>query len=359
MANQIPLRYAQSILRIFDTDIPTARELLANLRLPEQLLNDDAASDTANELWLNATDFGRFFMALVKQAQPGIVNDPASAEDVVDLSTWRLMYSYILQARTLGAAIERAASYYRRFESAQRGFDLQSDGDSVLWRFDPQNTDASETDQQHFAMDRLQWLPGVPGKIAALYTWHRLCSWMTGHFIDLEQVLIDAPRDGSAQHLEHIFRSQIYFNAPDCGLRLQQRYLDLPIVRNETDLEQMLATFPAELLTADSMADSYTAQVRGLLGQDFAEELPGLEAIAERINMSTTTLHRRLRNEGTSFQKIKDECRRDAAIRWLREEQYSGSEIAALLGFSDPSTFFRAFKKWTGTTPQSFLANEN
>ena len=74
--------------------------------------------------------------------------------------------------------------------------------------------------------------------------------------------------------------------------------------------------------------------------------------------MTTPTLHRRLREEGSSFQRLKDRARRDTAIALLRSGAHSGAALAELTGFSDASTFHRAFKKWTGMTLQEFRQRE-
>lgn len=137
------------------------------------------------------------------------------------------------------------------------------------------------------------------------------------------------------------------------------RYLKSPLIRNEADLNLMLETFPAELIRADEMANSTAARVRGLIGQNYSLNLPGLEQVTQSLHTTTATLHRRLRNEGTSYQQIKDACRRDAAVALLRAQPLSGSAIAEQLGFSDASTFYRAFKKWTGMTPQQFRQRES
>ncbi|MFT5334787.1 MAG: AraC-like DNA-binding protein [Halioglobus sp.] len=92
----------------------------------------------------------------------------------------------------------------------------------------------------------------------------------------------------------------------------------------------------------------------GKCGTDFSKAIPALEDVAERMFTTSTTVHRRLREESNSFQKLKYNRRRDAAIHMLRDEAINGKAIADQLGFSDPSTFFRAFKKWTGLTPTQF-----
>jgi AraC-like DNA-binding protein len=103
------------------------------------------------------------------------------------------------------------------------------------------------------------------------------------------------------------------------------------------------------------------SQLPSLPGQNYglALAMPSLEQLAQRLHTTNVTLHRRLRNEGTSYQQIKDVCRRDAAIALLRAEPLSGSAITQKLGFSDASTFYRAFKKWPGITPQHFRQCES
>ena len=70
--------------------------------------------------------------------------------------------------------------------------------------------------------------------------------------------------------------------------------------------------------------------------------------------MSPRTLHRRLEDEGTSFRQVLGEVRRELAARHLSERQLAISEIAFLLGFSEPSAFHRAFKRWTGHAPLTY-----
>jgi len=99
---------------------------------------------------------------------------------------------------------------------------------------------------------------------------------------------------------------------------------------------------------------SITHRIREILGDDFREEMPGFDELTRLLGMSARTLRRRLEKEGTSYQRIKDVARRDAAIALLSREGLTVSEVAERVGFSDPSAFHRSFKKWTGQSPGSY-----
>jgi len=80
----------------------------------------------------------------------------------------------------------------------------------------------------------------------------------------------------------------------------------------------------------------------------------GIGDVARELAVSPRTLQRRLTEEGASFQQLVDDARRDAAGRFLRESELAISEVAYLLGYSEPAPFHRAFKRWYGVTPDVF-----
>jgi len=80
-----------------------------------------------------------------------------------------------------------------------------------------------------------------------------------------------------------------------------------------------------------------------------------LIAIAPKLGISPRTLSRKLKNEGTTFERVLDELRHAMAINYFRGQKVSVNEIAYLVGFSEPAAFSRAFKRWTGVSPTDFI----
>ena len=82
-----------------------------------------------------------------------------------------------------------------------------------------------------------------------------------------------------------------------------------------------------------------------------------IETIARKLALSRQTLFRKLKAEGVTFEQVLDELRHKLAREYLNGKNVSVNETAYLLGFSDPAAFSRAFKRWTGVSPRTFMAD--
>jgi AraC-like DNA-binding protein len=100
------------------------------------------------------------------------------------------------------------------------------------------------------------------------------------------------------------------------------------------------------------VAASYSLRVRSALVERLFEGEVRIEHVARRLNVSARTLHRRLDEEGTVFRNILDETRHDLAIELLARSELSTAAVAERLGFSSARSFYRAFARWTGTSPR-------
>src|SRR5262249_23623687 len=100
-------------------------------------------------------------------------------------------------------------------------------------------------------------------------------------------------------------------------------------------------------------------RVAQVLADRIKGTVPPLSEVARELAMSDRNLQRALRDDGTSFQKLLDQVRRDLAVRHLSTPGTSATQVGFLLGFSEPSAFHRAFRRWTGKAPSAFRAEQS
>ncbi|MGV1037002.1 MAG: AraC family transcriptional regulator ligand-binding domain-containing protein, partial [Candidatus Nanopelagicales bacterium] len=119
--------------------------------------------------------------------------------------------------------------------------------------------------------------------------------------------------------------------------------------------EPMWETFEPQLRTrlAQLQTEATTAQrVRVALLEFLPTGSSSMKTVAGQLAMSTRTLQRQLLSEGTTFQSVLHDTRESLARHYLKQDHLDTPEIAFLLGYDDPSSFYRAFRTWTGLTPQ-------
>ena len=121
-----------------------------------------------------------------------------------------------------------------------------------------------------------------------------------------------------------------------------------------TSLEEFLGHSPADILARPNPHESTSAKVRHALMSLASDQMPDLTGMADTLSVSGATLRRRLRQEGTTYQTIKDNVRLMEAKRLLTGSELSIADIAVASGFSETSAFTRAFSRWTGDSPANF-----
>ena len=189
-----------------------------------------------------------------------------------------------------------------------------------------------------------------------LIIWHRFSSWLIDVKISLSQVCFTHAKPNHHQEAKLLFSCRHRFNSSVVKLCFSKKYLDLPCARSNKELTRFLRDSPADLITIPGSEHSFKAKVIAILihNENDALYCPSFETIALKLNMSAQTLRRRLKVEGTSYPMIKDEIRRDLAIDYLLHSTLSINDISNALGFSEPRSFTRAFKQWTGISPSKY-----
>ncbi len=150
-----------------------------------------------------------------------------------------------------------------------------------------------------------------------------------------------------------MFTSDVRFDAPQACYRFDERYLALPLQRDERALRTMLKR-ALPLTVLQYRRDRLLGRrVRELL-RTRPHEVANADALAALLNMSSRTLHRQLRDEGASLQALRDEVRQAQAVAQLRRSDKPIKQIALAVGFRNEKSFARAFRGWTGVAPGEF-----
>ncbi|MFG1302314.1 AraC family transcriptional regulator [Xanthobacter sp. V3C-3] len=199
---------------------------------------------------------------------------------------------------------------------------------------------------------------GAPRSAFAYRTYwiivHGITCWLVGRRVPLRRVDF---RCGPPEHeadYRLFFGAPVRFHAPQSRLAFDADFLSLPTARNERALKEFLRGAPANILVRYRHDAGIAARVRARLREAPAGGWPDFDTLARQLRMPASTLRRRLAQEGHPYRDIKDELRRVRAEELLRATARPVGEIAAELGFSEPSAFHRAFRKWTGASPGAF-----
>lgn len=184
---------------------------------------------------------------------------------------------------------------------------------------------------------------------------HRFAAWLIGGRVKLHSVELpyDMADPATGKLYDRMFGAHVTFGAPAAVLEFDNSAMRAPIVQTEESLADYLRESPNLLFTARDYDSTASSQVRRALELGLQGRNPATEDIADMLSVSAAHLRRLLRQEGTSVNQIREEVLRDAAISGLSRGD-SVDDISGRLGFSEPSSFRRAFKRWTGQTPGAY-----
>lgn len=241
------------------------------------------------------------------------------------------------EAGSLTSALYRFSTYWNLLLDDFR-LDLRNDTEEVELSLTPYVPDTSPQRFGHMLLLKLA---------------HGLLSWLGGFETPVKEVRFAFPRPDFAGDYAVVFPCPVKFAAPQTSILFDPQHFTRPITRSTAEASTFLERAPLDWIFTGSRAHTYNLRVRAFL-YSATWQTCQLPETATALKMTPRTLNRRLNEEGTSFQDIKDALRRDIAIRALQQGTDSIEQIAFDTGFSAPANFHRAFRKWTNRTPGSY-----
>lgn len=184
--------------------------------------------------------------------------------------------------------------------------------------------------------------------------WTTFGHWITGLDMPPTEVRFQHPAPPDTSEHQRIFRCPVLFAQADNALVFPRRLLQAPLGQADAQVRQMLDGYADRLLSELKQGQQVLDRARFELARQLAAQGPDLEQLAQVLALSPRTLQRRLREAGLSFSQLVDETRQQLVLNYLRDPALELADIAFFVGFSEPGSLARAFRRWTGQSPAEY-----
>lgn len=249
-----------------------------------------------------------------------------------------IMARQAIQCQTLREALIQGAHFYQTIRNDISLVFEENDEGAVL-RF---GVEDPELDPDNFLTEFF------------LLVWHRFSIWLVGQKVPLKYAHFNYPSPEHVKEYSLLLPCHCRFNKSENSIVFESSALSLPIKQKERELKEFLKKSPADLLSKPMFHSTFTTQVMNFIGESTSEAMPRIEEVASYFNMSSRNLRRRLKEESSSYQAIKDTLRKNQSMKLLNNKTLAINQIAREVGFNEPAGFTRAFKQWTGQTPKQY-----
>ncbi len=174
----------------------------------------------------------------------------------------------------------------------------------------------------------------------------------------IRPVRVDFEHDKPADLSTHkqVFQCPIYFNQPANRLYIPIDALQTPLSHSNERLYKALEPYLERERQNRSISDELIPQITRMIATGISGGVPSIDEVCEQLSMSKRTLQRRLKDHGVMFSSLIEDVRRELALAYLKESDYSITEISLLIGYTESASFTRAFRRWTGQSPQQYCA---
>lgn len=260
----------------------------------------------------------------------------------VKIGMFSLLAERLIHCKTLEEVFTQTAAFYN------------ITGDQLQFTINKTGTQVAITLNANFKPKSQHSSPNSLLNELLLLVCHRFSSWLVGQVIPLIKVEMQHAKPAHHEEYRLMYPCPCSYENNNCALLFNANHLNLPVVRGKRELVNYLKQLPLQWFKKQSYYDNYSAKVMRLLESAALDNKSNLDSVAAKLNMTSRTLRRKLIAEGSGFQQLKDNVRRDKAISLFEQPNLSIAQISIAVGFTELATFSRAFKHWTGVSPSTY-----
>lgn len=277
---------------------------------------------------------GAFFLELLRETGDNALGLEIGSS--VQARSYHVLGYAILSSNTIAEAIDRLIRY--EYLAGKLGTTTMMEGDPV----------------------KLQWHCPFEGpwaryvKEAAIAGWVTFAKALVADTAKPLGVYFDHSLMADYQRYEKVFGCPVHFDSDWSGVTFAAENLTKKIVSADPGLKMLMDHQAKDRLEKFDSRMNLVNEVRAEVAQRLPNGEPSLESVAEPLGLTARALQNRLKISGMNFKDVVDEVREQLAYAYLADQSTSLIDIAFLLGFSEQSSFSRAFKRWSGISPIEF-----
>lgn len=281
---------------------------------------------------------------MIQEEAARLTNDPCFGlhmGEYAEAGSWSILGYLMMNCKTLGEAFEKSGRYARIIGNMIEAKAELHAGFVRVVLFTPPHTPQ---------MSRHCYE-------AALSSSVRMMRTLSGVQINPLRVTFSYPQPESTAEYGRVFCCPVLFGQKQTSMDLEWGVARLPVRMANPALLEHFERYAQEFLAEMEQHNAYTRAVTRIILERLDDEKLSLPKVAKEMSLSVRTLQKRLEEEGVVFSDLLNEIRQRLAKKYLREN-YPVEQITYLLGFSQPSVFRKAFKKWSGLTPRQYREHQ-
>jgi AraC-like DNA-binding protein len=276
----------------------------------------------------------------IEEGAAEYLNDPyfgLHMGEYAEAGSWSILGYMMMNCKTMAEAFEKSARYSRIIGNLIDGRAELGLGTIKIIYFTPPH--APKMSRHCFE--------------AVISSSVRMMRVLSGLPLNPREVIFSGPEPENRAEYERIFACPVRFGQKNNSFTLDLSIGGLPIRMANPSLLEHFEKYAQEIMTKIERRDETTQAVTKIVLSKLDDEALTIDKVAKEMTVSVRTLQNRLEAEGVVFSDLLKDIREKLAKKYLHEN-YSVEQITYLLGFSEPSTFRKAFKKWSGVTPREY-----